>query len=335
MSRLVRTTLRGLHGAALTLATTLSAVLAAALLAGPASTSASASAEPVLSTPTAALTAALHCPSSFTHPSHEPVLLVHGFASSYDDSWSWGLAPALRNAGYDVCGVDLPDHALGDIQVSSEYVVHAVDAIRAATGHGVGVVAHSEGNLETHWALKWWPHLQSEVADVVDLASPQHGIVGGNLVCLFPCTAAAAQFSGGSHFLTALDSGDETPGSVAYTSVYSLSDPAIVPATTAITTGATNIALQTVCPGRVVTHMGFLYDFAVYELVVDALSHSGPANPARLPFGTCLGLFAPGVTAADAAYAEDVRAPADAAIALVDGDYTVYSEPPLMPYATS
>ncbi|SEL79600.1 esterase/lipase family protein [Streptacidiphilus jiangxiensis] len=331
MSRLLPYARDGRLRAVLAVLATVTALLGATFLGG----RAFASTEPALTTPTATLDAALRCPSAFTHPNHEPVLLVHGFASSYEDSWAWGMAPALRGAGFDVCGIDLPEHALGDIQLSTEYVVHAIDAIHAATGRSVGVVAHSEGNLEAHWALKWWPHLQSEVADVVDLAAPEHGIVGGNLVCVLPCTPAAAQFSGGSHFLAALNSGDETPGPVAYTSVYSLTDPAIVPATTAITNGATNIAIQDVCPGRVVTHLGFLYDSVVYQLVLDALSHSGPANPSRLPFGACLGLYAPGVTAAEAAYAEGVRAPADAATALVDGDYTVDGEPALMPYARS
>ncbi|GAA2124687.1 hypothetical protein GCM10009759_76490 [Kitasatospora saccharophila] len=70
--------------------------------------------------------------------------------------------------------------------------------------------------------------------------------------------------------------------------------------------GAINIALQDVCPGRSVTHFGFLDDSVAYQLVVDALSHSDTADPARLPFGKCVGVHLPGVSAVDAAAATDV-----------------------------
>jgi hypothetical protein len=37
------------------------------------------------------------------------VLLVHGIASTGAESWDWNYVPALTNAGFDVCTVDLPD----------------------------------------------------------------------------------------------------------------------------------------------------------------------------------------------------------------------------------
>ncbi|MFG2521478.1 esterase/lipase family protein [Streptomyces sp. NPDC048527] len=301
-------------------------------LLGPAST-ASAAGEPPLNTPVATLDAALHCPSSFTHPDHEPVLLVHGTTSTYSETWGWGYAPALRDAGYDVCGVDLPDRSMGDIQDSSEYVVHAIDTIYAATGHKVGVIGHSQGNMQLRWALKWWPGLQNKVDDMVNLANPGHGIAGGDLFCVIPCAPALHQFSIGSNFLAALNRGDETPGPASYTNLYSYTDEAIVPATTAPVDGAKNIAIQSVCPGRVVTHVGFLYDAVAFRLVVDALSHPGAADPGRLPLGKCLEVNLPGVSVADASVASGVVAANFSATLLSSSK--VWSEPALKPYALS
>ncbi|MFD0561726.1 esterase/lipase family protein [Kitasatospora saccharophila] len=304
------------------------AVFVAALL-GPAPV-ASAAAEPALNTPVATMDAALHCPSSFTHPNHEPVLLVHGVTSTYSESW-FGYAPALQNAGYDVCGIDLPGRSMVDIQDSTEYVVHAIDRISAATGRKVDVIGHSEGNMQLRWAVKWWPHLQNEVDDMVDLASPSHGITGGNLFCVLPCAPALQQFSIGSNFVAALNQGDETPGAISYTNIYSYTDEAITPFTTAPTSGAKNIAVQNVCFGRVVAHFGFLYDAVTYRLVLDALSHPGTADPARLPFGKCLEGNLPGVSVLDATAAT--------AVVVANFDATllttpvVRSEPPLRSYA--
>ncbi|WP_432167053.1 esterase/lipase family protein [Streptomyces sp. bgisy031] len=309
------------------------AVLVAALLAvlvAPA-TSASAADGPKLTTPLATLDAALHCPSSFTHPEHEPVLLVHGITSTYDETWGWNYAPALRAAGYDVCGVDVGTRSMGDIQTTTEYVVRAIDRINAATGRKLDVIGHSEGNMLLRWAVKWWPHVRGEVDDMINLAAPNHGITGGNLFCVIPCAPAVHQFAVGSNFLGALNQDDETPGTISYTNLYSTTDEAIVPFTTVPESGAKNIAIQSVCPGRVITHVGMVYDSVTYQLVLDALSHTGAADPGRLPFGKCLGINLPGVSVLDAT--------ANTAVIAAHFDSTflttpvVWSEPPLKAYA--
>ncbi|MGW0935978.1 esterase/lipase family protein [Streptomyces sp. NPDC002666] len=305
------------------------AAFVAALL-GPAP-AASATSEPPLSTPVATLDAALRCPASFAHPDREPVLLVHGTTSTYDETWGWNYAPALRDAGYDVCGVELPNRSMGDIQEASEYVVHAIDRIYAATGRKADVIGHSQGNMEMRWAVKWWPHLQSRVDDLVLLANPGHGITGGNLFCVGSCAPALHQFNIGSDFVAALNRDDETPGALSYTNIYSLTDEAITPFTTAPLDGAKNILLQDVCPGRVVAHFSMLYDAVAYRLVVDALSHSGPAVPSRLPFGKCLDVNLPGVWPHEAAAATAVTA-ANFTAEILNAT-KVPAEPPLRSYA--
>src|SRR4051794_41732416 len=113
----------------------LAGIVAALSLAVPAS-----AAGPKLRTPAKQLRAALTCPSAFTHPAHEPVLLVHGTGLDANESWSWNYAKILPPAGFDTCAVTLPDDALGDIQVATEYVVYAVEDIRAKSGRKVDVI---------------------------------------------------------------------------------------------------------------------------------------------------------------------------------------------------
>jgi triacylglycerol lipase len=84
-----------------------------------------------------------------------------------------------------------------------------------------------------------------------------------------------------SNFLAALNRGDETPGPIDYTSIYSKTDDLIQPVGTQALEGGTNILLQDLCPGRRVGHGPILRDDVTYRLVVDALSNPGPANPDR------------------------------------------------------
>lgn len=90
--------------------------------------------------------------------------------------------------------------------------------------------------------------------------------------------------------------------------------------------------MQSVCPGRIVTHFGFLYDSVVYRTVVDALSHSGTAEPGRLPFGKCLDVNLPGVSVAEATAATAVAA-ANMSAELLSAS-KVWAEPSLRSYAT-
>jgi len=259
---------------------------------------AAASTEPAYSVPDSQLAAALSCPAGgFAHPEHEPVLLVHGTGATAQENWGWNYALVLPTLGYDVCLVQLPGRALGDIQTSAEYVVYAIRSMYAATGQKVNIMGHSQGPLEPRWALKYWPSLQSQVDHLVMLAAPNHGTAVADPA--LACTAGCLQMKQGSAFLAALDAGDETPGTVSYTSIYSLTDELVQPAAptpTAALDGATNILMQDVCTGRYVEHVQFADDAAVYALVMDAFNHPGEgADPSRIDKNVCSQGTFPGV----------------------------------------
>jgi hypothetical protein len=139
-----------------------------------------------------------------------------------------------------------------------------------------------------------------------------------------------------SHFLHALNSVSETPGSVAYTQIYSQTDELVQPSTTAPLNGGSNtsnLAIQSICPGRPVHHAGLLSDPVVWELALDAMTHPGPASPGRVDHGACLQSAMPYVTAAQV-LTGNAFLYSRAAIAF-EQHPGVRSEPALKPYAQS
>ena len=286
--------------------------------------------DPALSVEPAAVRGAMSCRGPASGGGRDPVLLVHGTLMTGAQSFGWNYLPELAARGYRVCTVDLPERSLGDIQAAAEFVVVAVHRLARESGRKVDVLGHSQGALQARWAVRWWPSVQAEVDDLVSLAGPNHGttVPLGGLVPASGC-AACAQMVPGSAFLTALNGGGWTPGQASLTSLYStLVDELIAPnATAARIGGASNIALQSVCAGRVVTHGSIVVDAAAFALVVDALAQPGAAAPSRFDHAACLGTtfiaLPPPLTFE--ALLRPVSVPAGGAIRT--------AEPPLRPYA--
>lgn len=257
------------------------AVTAAALVAAGPAGPAAASSGPPLRTPEDVLDAALSCTWADAARAHEPVLLVHGTGATPEENWGWNYGRALPAAGFDTCTVTMPNRTLGDIQVSAEYVVHAVRVVAAVTGRPVDVVGHSQGGLEPRWAVKWWPDVRAAVDDLVMLGTPNHGAAAADVVGVAGCTGSCLQMQHGSRFLRALNDGDETPGAVSFTSVSTQFDELVQPQRSARLDGGTNLSVQSLCPGRPVEHLGLVADAVVHDAVIDALTHPGGAVPSR------------------------------------------------------
>lgn len=241
------------------------------------------------------LEASLDCPE-FVHPDREPVLLVHGTFTRGHEQWDWNWNQMLPERGFDVCIVTYPDRGLGDMQVSAEYVVHAIRTIHELTGRKVDVVGHSQGAILPRWAVTFWPSARAAVDDLVGLAGPHHGTSFGSFEGAENNPNGMPpvfwQFDAGSDFYAALNRGDETPGDIDWTQVYSQFDELVRPVepepTAALDFGeegpsVANILIQDLCPGRFVDHLTIgTTDLLAVDLAVDALVNDGPADPARL-----------------------------------------------------
>ena len=222
---------------------------------------------PAFSVPTPLLEAALDCPDEFVNAGErDPVLLVHGLSTTAAEQWSWNYALALPERGYDVCLVTLPDRGFGDQQVSAEYVAHAVLAMQQRTGRHVDLVGHSLGGSMSRWAVRFWPGVRDAIDDFVALGAPHHGTGPFRGEADLPpdlpdeMPAVIWQFLPESQFVTTLDAGDQTPGEVDWTNLYSSDDQSVSPNELSMldvglgNPRVANILLQDVCPGREVSH---------------------------------------------------------------------------------
>ena len=282
------------------------ASLAAVVLAVTAATATASG--PRLSVQQSDLDAAFKCPIDPTNASVTPVMFVTGTGSTGDQGYLIG-GDAFRAYGHPVCYVNFPDFMTADIQISTQYLVNGIRREFAMAHRKVAVIGISQGGLLPRFALTYWPDLRKKVSDVVAAAGTQHGTrIGRGCSAASPCAPANWQQIAGSHLLRALNSQpDETPGDVSYTTVRSLADETVQPQggrhPTSALDGATNILIQSVCPGRTTSHIGTIVDSVTFAAFVDAVSHGGKgkrgaAKVSRFPSDVCSHPYATGLNEA-------------------------------------
>jgi hypothetical protein len=294
---------------------------------------------PPLDVPPAALAASLRCPADL-RSGPRPVLLVPG--TGEDPDWyAWTYEPALAKLGIPYCTVTLPAHATGDIQVAGEYVVSAIRTMYARAGRRVDVLGHSQGGMVPRWALRFWPDTRAMVDDLVGLAPSNHGTQSARLACASECNAASWQQKDGSNFIGALNDPVETFAGISYTAVYSHDDEIVTPngdanGSSSLHTGAgriSDVAVQDICPADSSEHLAMgSYDPVAYALAIDALTHDGPADAARIDRSVCMQPFMPGVD--PATFATDDASATAKVVAQFGSGTPLPAEPPLACYAT-
>jgi hypothetical protein len=199
--------------------------------------------------------------------------------------------------------VQLPQRATGDIQTAAEYVVHAIRDMRRRAGRRIAIIGASQGGALPRWALRFWPDTRKMVEDVVALAPTNHGTRQARLVCRPNCQPAQWQQMDGSRYTRALNSGTETFAGISYTNVFTHFDEVVQPPESAELHTAegriTNVAIQDICPLDLSEHLALTAVNAVgFALVMDALSHDGPAGVARVAGRGCAQPQIPGFDAA-------------------------------------
>ena len=317
------------------------ALLASVLVASPAS--AAVPSGPPFTVPAADLAASLTCSGDLAHAAATPVLLVPGTTLNPDVNFGWNYEKVFSAQGRPWCAVTLPGHAMGDIQIAGQYVASALRTMHTrAGGRKVSVVGFSQGGMVPRWALKYWPDTRAMVDDMISLDPSNHGTLDAYPVCAVGCAPALWQQQSGSNFLAALNKGGETFAGISYTQVYTATDEVVVPnlgpaPSSALTTGAgtiSNVQVQSICPVHVSEHLSMgTQDPVGYALVMDALTHTGPAQAARISPSVCGQVIFPGI--------DPVTEPADfGAVVLSAAEQLatyphVAAEPALAPYARS
>jgi triacylglycerol lipase len=297
-----------------------------------------AAADPPLTVPKAKLDAALHCHGKLHEAKRQPIMLVTGTGATGDEAYAIGKG-AFDAYRHPVCTVEFPAFASADIQVSVQYLVNGIRAMERRSGQPIAIFGISQGGLLPRWALTYWPSLREKVTDVLAAAGTQHGSTTGDLAACATngCPPAIWQQGAGSKLLAAINAQpDETPGPTAWTTVRSTADETVQPQTgphpTSALKGATNVVIQSVCPGRMVSHIGTALDSVTFAAFADALSHAGAARLSRLPKDVCAHPYAPGL---DEAATNAILGATGGVLAdrLVNQVPRVTAEPPVRAYA--
>jgi len=291
-------------------------------------------ASPPLTEPPRKLADALECSAGLASANERPVLLVHGTGSNRDENWSWGYRTVLPARGIPTCTVELPDRAWVDIQRSVEYIIYAVRRMFRRSDRQVSVIGHSQGGIHPVWALRFFPDVRPLIEDVIAMGTPYQGTEGGELLeCASTgCPPSVWQQTTGSNLVAALNR-KPPPAAPDYTSIATKFDQVSYPQPEASRlTGAREILIQDICPTRPTDHFFLAADAVAFAIVIDALEHLGPADPARVPAAVCNQVTFPGVDTVKFAQVL-VTAFTLPVVTGVAYDKQVKSEPPLRCYA--
>jgi hypothetical protein len=297
--------------------------------------------------------ASLYCEPSVRDARVEPVLLNPGTTTTPTENFGWNWEPALEMLGIPWCSYTAPHETLGPIDISGEYLVYAIRTMHMLAGRRIAIIGHSQGGMSMRWAFRFWTDTRAMVEDVVGLEADNHGttVIGPPVCEQLGCVPADWQQLSTSNFIKALNSRTQTFPGIAYTELYSTHDQVATPdtgpsnCTSCLSTGGgqiANIELQSICPDDFSDHvLGGTTDPVAYALGIDAITHPGPANLARISKSTCSQLLMPGVlspTSAAAILGALEAAPGSLGIIPgplpnpVSGAPVLYSEPSLPCY---
>ncbi|HEX5145790.1 MAG TPA: triacylglycerol lipase [Conexibacter sp.] len=196
---------------------------------------------------------ALLAPVAAVAAAHTPIVFVHGWLES-ESLWTTMIRnferegwrrEELNNWRYNT--------SQSNVRTASEVRAKVEEVLRRTGAAKVDLVTHSMGALNTRYYLKNLGGTE-KVEKWVSLGGPNHGTSTANLCSEESCREMRI----GSEFLTRLNEGDETPGSVAYATWWSECDEIINPDESVLLTGATNNA------AGCVTHVGLTTNERVF-----------------------------------------------------------------------
>jgi triacylglycerol lipase len=208
-----------------------------------------------------------------------PVLLVPGYGGGTAGLET--LAAALRAHGRKATIVQLAGDGTGDLEVQAGVLQAAVRAALRAGATSVDVVGYSAGGV----TARLWLRANdggSVARRIVTLGSPHHGTDLAALasdIAPDSCPAACRQLATDSDLIRSLNAGDETPPGPAWVSIWTTDDRISTPPETASLSGALDVPVQSVCPGRSVTHGELPTDPAVIAMVLAELARTPPVVP--------------------------------------------------------
>ena len=240
------------------------------------------------------------CAPSAEHP--DPVVLVHGLGASKTTNWQT-MSPLLANEGYCVFaltyGTALPGERVGGLnpmEQSAEELDVFVEGVLEATGaERVDLVGHSEGTLMPQYWLQFLggdavtddyvavtPLYDGTLADPLPVAEVANTLsardIAGAPVAAF--CGSSPQFISGSDYLDRMaEEGTRVEG-VDYTTIMTRYDQLVIPYTSGVLEGATNIVVQDGCEIDLSDHLSIIFSERTGQLILNALD---PENAGDVP----------------------------------------------------
>ncbi len=252
------------------------------------------------------------CEPTAEHP--DPVVLVHGLIATKTTNWQT-MSPLLANEGYCVFALTygepgglVPPGLVGGLtrmEESARELDAFVDDVLAATGaERVDLVGHSEGTLMPQYWLQFLggaavtddyvavtPLYDGTAADPLPVAALAAALgvrepVGG---LVEPLCASCPQFVSGSEYLTRMQAEGTTVPGVTYTTVLTRYDELVVPYTSGLLAGATNIVVQDGCEIDLSDHVSIISTERTGQIVLNALDPANAEDPPCRPSLPALG----------------------------------------------
>jgi len=164
-------------------------------------------------------------------PTPDPILLVHGYRGT-PSTWN-DMKAFLESKGRTVEAITLTSQ---DNIKNAQAILAFVTSKKWAS---VDLVGQSMGGLSARYFTK---SIQSKVVvdAYVSLGTPQYGI---SSACLLP-SWYGGQMCPRSSFLAALNNGDDTPGSTAWTTIFSTNDEYVPNASSRLDSGACSVQVS-------------------------------------------------------------------------------------------
>jgi hypothetical protein len=120
---------------------------------------------------------AIQIPPGFSYGDIPPLIMAPGTGSTGCLTFGANFIKQFTDSKFaDPVWLNIPDFLYNDAQQNAEYVAYAINYISGISNNkNVSVIAWSQGNLDTQWALKFWPSTRKIVSDLVAISPDFHG----------------------------------------------------------------------------------------------------------------------------------------------------------------
>jgi triacylglycerol lipase len=205
---------------------------------------------------------------TFITEGKDPILFVHGWPTGSGNASSFNvMVHNFELQGWPAAWLKTWTYTEQSNETIAQLVSTKVNELLQATGKPkVDIITHSMGGLSGRFYLKNLGGT-SKVEDFVSLGGPNHGTTVTEIFPPACASAACIEMRPGSTFLTNLNAGDETPGSVRYMTVRALCDAFIEPDDSVILNGAVKNLAWTPTTSCLASHSALHDDWFVFTQV--------------------------------------------------------------------